>query len=321
MTYWAFVLTPLLVLLIVLLFRFVGCGDVLPADPGKPRYRDYIMAVTPNPGQVKNSNVTPRRENVIAYWRLVDQAGAVSAKDETGFQPGQYKEGLAIPGTAGSESAPGNFKSEKGLIASDPATCRFFNGAYVLVPYKEVGNKTLYTDEFTIEAWIDVRWGQNIVDVEHMLFSAGGFYDMPFDSTGTKAYHGFRVFANGENCWQMQIAPSLADVFDPAPEIPRNGRTHLAVTVQKEGSAGQKRRVIIYVDAKTAGISTVDFYYRPDHAPLLIGVDSRSNDPLNDPPPTKPILSLVQEVVLHNKALSQEEIENHVDINKVEINK
>ncbi len=192
--------------------------------------------------------------------------------------------------------------------------CRFFNGAYVLVAYK----KNLYTPEFTLEAWVDIRWGQNVVDFEHTLFSAGGFYDMPFDLTTTKAFHGFRVFADEENRWQMRIWPSTTNVFQSRPLVTRDGKTHIAVTVQKDGAVGPNKKVVLYVDGKVTGIGTVGFYSLPEHAPLLIGVANGSNDPVNDPlKPTQPMLCLVQEVVLHSKALTQEEIENHVDINKI----
>lgn len=48
MTVWAFVLTPLLVLPIVLLLRFIGCRSfdpepAPPETPKAPRYRDLIM--------------------------------------------------------------------------------------------------------------------------------------------------------------------------------------------------------------------------------------------------------------------------------------
>src|SRR5450631_3969026 len=91
---WAFVLTPLLVLPIALMFRFVGCTSFSAADAPTPvdkppRYRDYIMAVPGNPGTVKNPGVKPNAADVIGYWRLVDAASTV-AKDEKGFQDGAY---------------------------------------------------------------------------------------------------------------------------------------------------------------------------------------------------------------------------------------
>src|SRR5215212_2990021 len=102
MAEWAFLLTPILVLPIVLLFRFVGCGTQLNISgdeyTGPPRYRDYIMGEPNNPGVVKNPNVVPTKADVtahlVAYWRLVDSWKIVEspsgkiAKDEKGFRDG-----------------------------------------------------------------------------------------------------------------------------------------------------------------------------------------------------------------------------------------
>ena len=51
-------------------------------------------------------------------------------------------------------------------------------------------------------------------------------------------------------------------------------------------------------------------------SPLLIGVASTQSDPTVATIPTTPVISLIQELVLHRKALSANEIENHVDINR-----
>src|SRR5689334_9764428 len=120
MTEWAFLVTPLLLLPIVLLFRFVGCGTLLTLDDDvsndPPRYRDYIMGEPNNPGVVKNDKVVPNKDDVIAYWRLVDAPTSKVAKDEKGFQDGTYTktpqslpEQPPTPETAGSESASGSF--------------------------------------------------------------------------------------------------------------------------------------------------------------------------------------------------------------------
>jgi hypothetical protein len=96
----------------------------------------------------------------------------------------------------------------------------------------------------------------------------------------------------------------------------------LAVTVQSLG--GGSTRVAIFIDGKLAKQATVGFYSRPDRdAPLLIGVGSQQADPrdlatLPEPNLDTPIRSRLQEVVLHRKVLSQEEIENHVFINQKE---
>ena len=43
MTEWAFILTPLLVLFAILLFRYVGCGLDAVGQLVMPNYPDYIL--------------------------------------------------------------------------------------------------------------------------------------------------------------------------------------------------------------------------------------------------------------------------------------
>ena len=161
MTEWAVILTPLLVLPIVLLFRFVGCGlDVkgtadpdIPLPPRKdppaappatpplvptpittpPNYRGYILGEFPNPGMVKNPSVVPNGADVVAYWRLVDAPASVDAKDEKNVQKGTYQEGQTLPAIAPTATTPGSkgqspahfVPGQNSLIASDPTVkCR-----------------------------------------------------------------------------------------------------------------------------------------------------------------------------------------------------
>lgn len=321
---WPFMLTPLLVLPIVLLFRFIGCdpfeAEETPAP--QPRYRNYIMGDAKAATSVPNPGITPKQGNVIAYWRLVD-AGS-TANDEKGFQAGEYRDGAAlppippnlgaIPPQLGSEAAPGTFLTgQKSLIASDTvATCRFFNGGYVFVPYKQ----GLYTAEFTLEAWVEKQWGQGVTGFAHQLFYAGGFYRRPYDPAGSEAPYGFAVFANDDNRWQVRLLPTLIDLFKPAPKVPPAGSAHVALTVENADQFGAKKKVTLYVNAIVAGIAEVNSYPLPEGSPLFIGVLNDVADPTSTSTPAKPrhpILSKIQEVVLHDKALSQEEIENHVE--------
>jgi hypothetical protein len=314
---WAFILTPLLVLPVLVLFRFVGCaaianlGEGAPDPPKVPQYRDYIMGKSNNPGSVKHNNVQPKLADVIAYWRLVDlPISDTVAIDEKGFQNGKYRI------SADPRTTPGNFVTgQTSLIDSDPKVMgRFFNGGYVLVP----GINDPYTDDFTIEAWVLPSFTSG---AEHTLFAAGGHYVKRFESTAGD--HGFRILATTERRWQVNLAP-IGDIFPTAPPLipPGETRTHLAVTVQSLG--GGSTRVAIFIDGKLAKQATVGFYSRPDRdAPLLIGVGSQQADPrdlatLPEPNLDTPIRSRLQEVVLHRKVLSQEEIENHVFINQKE---
>jgi hypothetical protein len=325
MTEWAFLLTPLLVLPIVLLFRFVGCGTQLQIEPDDtlttpPNYRDYILGEPNNPGLVKNDKVVPNRADIIAYWRLVDASTNTVASDEKYFQDGTYTQSTAplavqapTASMAGSESASGGFFSNHiSLIDSDSSVmCRVFDGGYVLVPYK-VG---LYTDEFTIEAWVDVSW--NLTGYEHTLFSAGGFYRVPLSPTTSPTLQGFRIFADGDNRWQMNIFSRPGVVFTSPPLVPRNGKTHLAITVEKDPSNVSNRKVTLYSDGKSVAIETVGYYALAEGAPFLIGVGDAAH-PLdsNSPQPYQPVRCPIQEVVLYRKALSADEIANHVDINR-----
>lgn len=322
---WALVLTPLLVLPIALLFRFVGCdsfkeapGTPIAAPPDKPpRYRDYIMAVAGNPGTVKNPGAKPNAADVVGYWRLVDAAASNVAKDEKGFQDGAYVDtpaGLAgIPPSSaggGSEAAPGTFVTgQPGLIASDPgAMCRLYNGGHVAIPFKD----GLYPDDFTLEAWVELQWGPTTTGFEHVLFTAGGFYSRPF--TGEPpGYAGFTVYADQNNRWQVLLSPHVGPVFTAPPLVPRTGRTYFALSVVRDGG---QRKVTLFVDGKMSVTEGIGFYTTPDGAPLLIAVGNSETAPSNPVAPTKPMIARVQEVVLYRKALSLDEVENHFGINQ-----
>ena len=328
-------LVPLLVLPIVLLFRFVGCGIdavgtlVLPA----PEYAQYILAdpAAPPKGTVKHPEVKPNRDDVIAYWRLIDPdkinvsgdvkttAPAKDSKLGPGGSPGHDGIYLTEPtafvqftsSSPGSEFTSGEFEFNKtSLIASDPTvTCRLFKGGHMVVP----ADDKLYPDQFTIEAWVWPQWGPNAdTKFEHTLVTAGGHYRPPFDPSPSAGFHGFSIVADGTGHWQVRF-PNVGDLFS-SPPLVTHDKTHLAVTVAKEGALSRAR---LFVNGKEVlPPSNLVFYSPPKGSPLLIGVASTQSDPTVATIPTTPVISLIQELVLHRKALSANEIENHVDINR-----
>ena len=341
---WTFLLAPLLVLPILLLFRFVGCGlDVVgtgspaeqppaqpppppaslpppsqpsqpsqpPSDGKPPNYRDYIMGESTT-GTPKHP-IKPNKADVIGYWRLTDPAGSTVAKDEKGFQDGTYVSGTALlnvnptAGIGGSEAAPGDIEGKPGLIVSDPAALgRSFKGGFVRVPFKP----DLYTDEFTIEAWIlppALR-----PNYEHILFDCGGRYALP---GSTARDRGFRVFEDRAGHWQVRVAIGATDVYVSPPLVPRPDRSHFALVMQNSGAAGAKQ-LMIYVGGKLTVSETLPSYARPDNVPLFIGVENTTTTVAGNPVFRHPFMSQIQEVVLHKKPLSADEIENHVDINR-----
>jgi hypothetical protein len=327
MTEWVVALTPLLVLPIVALFRFVGCGKpetdfepvVEQVPEGPPRYRDYILPPTPpveNRGLVKNGWVKPKAEDVIAYWRLVDKPGQiVYAEDETGVHNGAYVTVGAPIVQAPSPTAPGSEDANPGgpgivilattpLIDSDPdAKSARFRGGFVSVPAPG-----LYTGEFTIEAWYIPEW--TATGYEHTLVCAG----VPASNVFPRK--GFSLFVDRENRWRVRLAPTGDLTLDqPAPivDLLSRTRTHIALTV---GSEGTQKRVRLFFNGIPAGSALVG-YIPPDSAEnsaLRIGIADAPD--VAGLQAYRPFIGNIQEVVLHRKALTLPELENHVHINR-----
>jgi hypothetical protein len=351
MTIWQVALVPAVTLPFVLLFRFTGCAQIAGLDssdpdpqqpdpapapaptptpsptptptpsptPGNapPDYRKYILGETPNPGTVKNGGVKINPLAVIGYWRLIDPVGSGQAADEKGPRRGTYVtvlEGLDSVGPTGtqggSEAAPGAILTgQPGLIASAPAAlCRYYNGGYVEIPFAT----GLYTDEFTLEAWVNIAALR--ADFEHFLFDAGGRYAVGLDGVTDR---GFRLFADRNGSWQVRLNSNQAPLFANPPKVPLGGRSHVALVVQNNlGTGGTTKDFILYIDAKEAARATNVLYFPPDSAPLFIAIENTAAQPTQTAVPRRPLLGQVREVVLHSVVLSVLELENHVDINR-----
>ncbi len=336
-------LVPLLVAPIVLLCRFIGCAQIAqlgegvdPAVPAPPNYRDYIMSdpTATAPGTVRaHPEVRPNRNDVIAYWRLVDPEKIGNpaspdhptdspAIDEKGLQNGFYVRDVCAreeptpsqPGAEESAASPSNDFSfgQPSLIVSDPlSSCRGFNGGYVVVP----STAGLYPPQFTIEAWVWPQWGANHdVDWEHTLFL--GHFEPPSDA-GAVPLHGFAVVADRTGHWQVRLN-NAGDLFPNPPlatAITHGDKTHLAVTFAAEGS---KTRVRLFINGKEVlPASNLVDYSAPSQGSLFIGAAVRPSGPTPTTVPHRPLIGLIQEVVMHRKALSGDEIANHVDINRL----
>ena len=356
MTDWVVVLTPFLVLPIVLLFRFVGCAQIAglkdpdpdpapapapapaptptpspptptptppppPTETKPPNYRKYILGEQPNPGLVNTfPAVIPNGADVIAYWRLVDAPTATIADDEKDFQNGDYKTGHALPAVNPTPTVPGSegrnpatfVPGQASLIDSDPGVQgRFFNGGYVLValqagaPLRAVHDRGLGARgppgrEFRAHA---VRCRRELRLARRHPGRAAGAPDLRRPDWALAGPHGRR--------------PGRRRAGRPVPGAapgPLGARTHLAVTVA--AATGTAKTVTLYVDGKLAATASLAKYDPPYDAPLYIGLENTQNDPTDTPTLRTPVLCRVQEVALHRKALSAQEIANHVDINR-----
>lgn len=297
MTELVLLLTPLLVLPVVLLFRFVGCAEIagledpapVPApapvpQPVIPNYRDIVMQ---------------DKADIIGYWRLTDPYN--EAFDETGKHNGSYRESKR------DEVIPGEFITFPSLVPTKPTvSCRFYNGGYVIVP----AHSNLFTLEFTIEAWVRPDFGSG---EEHTVFQAGGFYRAPFQPS--PAYHGFRIFATAGRAWQVELAPAGA-VFTMPPLVPLGkDPTHLAVSVKR--ATPSTMRLVLYINGKSArDIGGLQFYQEPAGAPLLMAVQGKEADPASlesqsDPAVALPLRGALQEVVLYRTVRTPEQIDAH----------
>ncbi len=301
---WTFVLTPLLVLPIVLLFRFVGCGVLhgVSDDTSAPTdaYRAHILADA----------------DVIAYWRLIDAEGINSAKDEQDGWSGDYRatplaDEPPTPSAAGSKGATGQIlTAQPSLLDTEPGLSgRNFDGGWVVVSDRFLStppNARLYTEEFTIEAWVSPK-PSIVPGYEYTLFDAIGFYRKPLDTDQTS--NGFSLFVDRQGRWQAVLSPHPDVLFSSPPLVPII-RSHVALSVQKT-PAGQFQAQLFVNGAPSEDVS-ISFYSPPDGAFLLIGAANKNSDPSVDPPvPHQPFLGQIQEVVLYKKALDGADIYKH----------
>lgn len=330
---WLYLLLPLLALPIVVLFRFVGCSsfgvgatpseaepsaETPPSkvDPSKPptekpkppRYRDYIMGVPNNPGTVPNPEIVPDPNAVVGYWRLVDAPTSNVAHDEKGFQDGEYVSPGLLPDNQGdaTEGAAGTFVvNQTSLIVTDPSVkARHFGGGFVRIPWKA----GLHPTNFTLEAWITPAWTK-VANYEHTLWSAAGLYAEP---APPPSGHGFQLLASIQNAWAVGLAPAGAVPLTSAP-VAMLAAIHIAMTVEKVGT---QHRVRLFINGSQVAEAAVAAYAPPVGLPLYIGIENGQLNPAQPETVHQPILSVIQEVVLHSKALTAKELENHFAINK-----
>jgi hypothetical protein len=106
--------------------------------------------------------------------------------------------------------------------------------------------------------------------------------------------------------------PHVGAVFSVTPLVLPNKRTHFALTVKRD--VGQSH-VTLFVDGKQFGPENIGLFTKPDGAPFLIAINNTESSPFNPIKPIDPIIANVQEVVLYRKALSLEEVQNHIALN------
>jgi hypothetical protein len=187
---WLLVLTPLAVLGVVGLVRFVGCSY------NPPVFDDTV---------VQDYGPTVLGEaDLVSYWRLGEAtcAGGSVAADQKAAHPGTYRTvALAADPPLLSPAAPGILQcGQPGLLESDDvATSVLVDGGFVEVPF----SADLNPPQFTVEAWVRPEWPAAETGVFRCVVASR-------EDTGAGGRQGYILYAG------PTLDPATFAVVDPA---------------------------------------------------------------------------------------------------------
>ena len=235
MSEWYFLATPVAVLAVLLLFRFIGCSSfgTSPAD-------DAAVETKPGPGgdPVADYAGTVLKDNPVSYWRFQEKHSAEpptgptvpntvtaggTAKDEKGTNNGTYKSVKVqppappppppAPNLSDSPAAPGLLSLEApGLLElpGQQSTSLRIDGGYVEVPF----SNSLLLNSFTIEALARPEWDPNDPAESGRYRTVFAFNTITIPpAPATSTAFGFGLFAGpvpgmtgGAPVWQVWLA-------------------------------------------------------------------------------------------------------------------
>lgn len=321
-------LTPVAVLLILFLFRFIGCDKVftIPDRPG-PNYESTITA----------------ESGLIAYWRLGEPDTTIvpggTAIELKGGRNGAYnKATITADPKRHSPGAPGaiTLGITPGLLdlttPSDETvhSCIEVDGGFVEVPFDAALNPNL----FTFEAWVIPEFGADPHNNFYCLMETSsptggvqkklgiGLFAGPANpaSTQDQPYQWQVWMGNGQNFQQVAVAR-------PGVNVNFNQLTYLALTYDP-GVANNNLILYLYYPgtgqdlsmASVAPLQATVSNFKPNDQPgggtFLIGM-GRNLFPgvAVDPVPLQPFLyafkGKIQEVALYSAALGLTTLANH----------
>jgi hypothetical protein len=292
----ALILTPLVLVAIVVLFRSVGCtldrSGLLEEAVGW----DYDGTVLSH-------------ANLAGYWRLGEAAGT-TASDETGAHDGTYDSATLVEdGPAQSPAAPGvTTLGAPGMIASDAAhTSVNVDGGYVEVPFAA----PLNTPQFSIEVWAAPDWDP----AETVGAGAKPFRClMASREVSGGAARGFALYAGpdltvpGDTTFRWQVwvgdgGPAWQRLVGPAVDFAQP--THLAVTYDST-------TLRLFVNGSEDEAGTPD-------ASMAVGYDANTSSPLyigmgapEAATPQFPFKGRLQEAAVYNAALTPAQVDDRV---------
>lgn len=324
------VLLPLILLGIVGMLCFVGCG-LSTHGLGTPFTTYTGTTILLNPA-------------IIAYWPLKEAADTVPAAELISGNTGNYIDpstaptlypwpAFAIPNPPGpdvqSADAPGTIAfAQPGIVkgdtvqpANDPAVttpCVVVNGCYVEVPFNV---KFIPQASFTIEAWVRVDWSASdphawrfVLDMRDFnpgkgfaLFAKAednqpGVYRWAgIVGNGSAGGAGFTILATDE------LTIPLSSAGTPA------GPTYLALTYDSVSQT-----LTLFVNGQPQGKVTSVPYMPNTAQPLWIGAGApfvaRRPQPAGVPgSPLFPFVGAIQDVAIYSAALTSDVILTHLN--------
>lgn len=339
-----FVITPLAVLGLMSLYRFIGCESFGAAAPqftyettptGEPDYPATIL---------KEKNGTASNV-VVAYWRLGESAATPipggTAKDETGVHNGTYtKPSNPLGADAQHLSAASNpIKLElgvtPGMLGTQPsATSIRVDGGHIVVPW----SATLNPAQFTLEAFVLPEWdlvAMNARGRYHCILESSnsppanpanqrkkvgfGLYAGPDDpSNPTSPYRWQGWVGTGTEFKQLKEKKPYAHNGSNAGPLVEALPTYIALTF--DGTT-----FTLYVFTQDRDIDHVKYVLEPQPyspntsgpgADLSIGiVGARRPMVAPFPGPNRPLYAFdgkIQEVAIYSAGLSEERISSHI---------
>jgi len=325
MTDWPFLLTPLAVLAILLLFRFVGCASILgiedwEAGEGPSGYRKTVLD-----------------DNPVSYWRLQDKQSeeppgpttpntpvsgpAGKAKDETGNNHGTYKAVIVQPGAQFPDSpsapqpigGPSLTLEAPGLLAQggDANTSLSVDGGYVEVPF----SSSLLLKSFTVEAFVRPEWDPQETGLFRTVIA--------LNTVAPQKTFGFGIFAgpdpeaqppgSGIDVWQVWLADGTnwIPIKDPNRDLALVDFTKTSYVAATYDDTTKKLNMYVYVGGVNQDldlahpVSDVTVAYSPvadQTKSLLIGMH---RPPVGGALPVyHPFKGRIQEVAVYDKALT-----------------
>jgi len=312
-------LVPLLLLPIVILFRFIGCTPFTSGPDTPVPYEDQVKGDT----------------GIVAYWRLGEPAPPAppdppdKAKDEKTLNDGDYIEVAAnLPATAISQGGLSG-KAVRGapnssLLRSEPSRSAVdFEGGYVRVP--NFASAMLSHSTFSIEAWVLAKgWqsGSAAAPFAHQVITLAEIDPGP-SAVPPRGFSLFAQWVDGSSTsdplppgktagfyWRASLGPGKGTEFSRVTvwekQAVLNRKTYLAVIYDATKPTDQ---LTLHVgmggsDAGAWDASMTTAYIPAEQSPLYIGVGN-----LTLPPAEAiygPFVGFIQEVAVYSRVLSSE---------------